>query len=60
VIRLDNISKQHGHRILFIEASMELHKGEKVGLVGASSTRSRMSSRPPPVRASGMKSRSAA
>src|SRR6478609_1200685 len=34
MIRLDNISKQNGHQILFIEASAVLHKGEKVGLVG--------------------------
>ena len=34
MIRLDNISKQHGHQLLFIEASMVLQKGEKVGLVG--------------------------
>ena len=34
MIRLDNISKQHGHQILFIEASMSLQKGEKAGLVG--------------------------
>ena len=34
MIRLDNISKQNGHQILFIEASVALHKGEKVGLVG--------------------------
>src|SRR6201995_3925273 len=34
MIRLDNISKQHGHQILFIEASAALQKGEKVGLVG--------------------------
>jgi ATPase subunit of ABC transporter with duplicated ATPase domains len=34
VIRLDNISLQHGQQILFIEASLALHKGEKVGLVG--------------------------
>src|SRR3977135_3993689 len=32
--RLDNISKQNGHQILFIDASMGLQKGEKVGLVG--------------------------
>src|SRR6185436_18425365 len=32
--RLDNISKQHGHQILFIDASMGIQKGEKVGLVG--------------------------
>jgi ATPase subunit of ABC transporter with duplicated ATPase domains len=34
MIRLDNISKQNGHHLLFIEASAALQKGEKVGLVG--------------------------
>jgi ATPase subunit of ABC transporter with duplicated ATPase domains len=34
MIRLDNISKQQGHHILFIEASAALQKGEKAGLVG--------------------------
>jgi ATPase subunit of ABC transporter with duplicated ATPase domains len=34
MIRLDGISKQNGHQILFIEASAALNKGEKVGLVG--------------------------
>jgi ATPase subunit of ABC transporter with duplicated ATPase domains len=34
MIRLDNISKQIGHQILFIEASAALQKGEKAGLVG--------------------------
>jgi len=34
MIRLDSISKQHGHQILFIDAAMGLQKGEKVGLVG--------------------------
>jgi ATPase subunit of ABC transporter with duplicated ATPase domains len=34
MIRLDNISKQSGTRLLFIEASAALHRGEKVGLVG--------------------------
>src|SRR5216684_3120358 len=34
MIRLDNISKQQGHQLLFIEASAALNKGEKVGLVG--------------------------
>src|ERR1700753_794688 len=34
MIRLDNISKQNGHQILFIDASMGINKGEKVGLVG--------------------------
>src|SRR5258707_4393878 len=32
--RLDNVSKQVGHQILFIEASAALQKGEKIGLVG--------------------------
>src|SRR3982751_697439 len=34
MIRLDSISKQNGHQILFIEASAVLNKGEKGGLVG--------------------------
>ena len=34
MIRLDNVSKQVGHQILFIEASAALQRGEKVGLVG--------------------------
>src|SRR6185369_7494763 len=34
MIRLDNISKQNGHHLLFIEASATLQRGEKVGLVG--------------------------
>ncbi|RKG96578.1 ABC transporter ATP-binding protein [Corallococcus praedator] len=34
MIRLDNIGKQHGQQLLFVEASAALHKGEKVGLVG--------------------------
>ena len=34
MIRLDNISKQHGHQLLFIDASMGIQRGEKVGLVG--------------------------
>jgi len=34
MIRLDNISKQNGHQLLFIDASMGIQKGEKVGLVG--------------------------
>src|ERR1700691_3880613 len=37
MIRLENISKQNGHQILFIEASAALQKGEKVGLVGPNS-----------------------
>jgi ATPase subunit of ABC transporter with duplicated ATPase domains len=34
MIRLENISKQNGRQIVFIEASASLQKGEKVGLVG--------------------------
>jgi ATPase subunit of ABC transporter with duplicated ATPase domains len=34
VVRLDAISMQHGHQILFVEASAVVHRGEKVGLVG--------------------------
>jgi ATPase subunit of ABC transporter with duplicated ATPase domains len=34
VIRLDNIGKQHGHQLLFMEASAQVNRGEKVGLVG--------------------------
>ena len=34
VIRLDNISKQHGPQILFVDASAAIQRGEKIGLVG--------------------------
>ena len=34
MIRLDNVSKQNGHQILYIEASAALNRGEKIGLVG--------------------------
>jgi ATPase subunit of ABC transporter with duplicated ATPase domains len=34
MIRIDNVSKQNSHRILFIEASAALQKSEKIGLVG--------------------------
>ena len=34
MIRLENISKQNGKQIVFIDASAALQKGEKVGLVG--------------------------
>src|SRR5882757_11073744 len=34
MIRLDSISKQNGHQIVFIEASAVLQRGEKTGLVG--------------------------
>ena len=33
MIRLENISKQNGKQILFIEASAALLRGEKIGLV---------------------------
>ncbi len=34
MIRLENISKQNSHQLLFIETSAALLRGEKVGLVG--------------------------
>ncbi|SMH62102.1 ABC-F family ATP-binding cassette domain-containing protein [Azospirillum agricola] len=34
MIRFDNISKHNSHRILFLDASAALNRGEKVGLVG--------------------------
>jgi ATPase subunit of ABC transporter with duplicated ATPase domains len=34
MIRLDNISKQNGARLIFIEATAALQRGEKIGLVG--------------------------
>ena len=34
MIRLDNIGKQNGKQLVFIEASAALLKGEKIGLVG--------------------------
>ena len=34
MIRLDNISKQKGRQLLFIEATAALQRGEKIGLVG--------------------------
>lgn len=34
MIRFDNITKQNSHRILFLEASAALNRGEKIGLVG--------------------------
>jgi ATPase subunit of ABC transporter with duplicated ATPase domains len=34
MIRLDNIGKQNGRQIVFIEASAVLNRGEKAGLVG--------------------------
>ncbi len=34
MIKLENISKQNGKQIVFIEASAALQRGEKVGLVG--------------------------
>ena len=34
MISLTHITRQHGHKILFIDASFQLDPGEKVGLVG--------------------------
>ena len=34
VIRLDNISKQHGPQVLFVDASAAIQRGERIGLVG--------------------------
>ncbi|MCW2246626.1 ATPase subunit of ABC transporter with duplicated ATPase domains [Azospirillum fermentarium] len=34
MIRFENVSKHNSHRILFLEASAALNRGEKVGLVG--------------------------
>jgi ATPase subunit of ABC transporter with duplicated ATPase domains len=34
MLRLDNVSKSHGQQILFIETSMSVFAGDKVGLVG--------------------------
>ncbi len=34
MIRLDSISKRHGKQILFLEASVSVNFGEKIGLVG--------------------------
>lgn len=34
MIRLDTISKQNGQRLVFVETSAALQKGEKIGLVG--------------------------
>ena len=34
MIRLDSVSKQHGSQILFLDASMGVFRGEKIGLVG--------------------------
>jgi ATPase subunit of ABC transporter with duplicated ATPase domains len=34
MIRLDQITKQYGRQILFLETGAAIHRGEKVGLVG--------------------------
>jgi ATPase subunit of ABC transporter with duplicated ATPase domains len=34
MIRIESLSKQNGHQILYVEASAALNRGEKVGLVG--------------------------
>jgi ATPase subunit of ABC transporter with duplicated ATPase domains len=35
MVELSNITKQHGSQVLFLEASLKINPGEKVGLVGA-------------------------
>ncbi len=35
MVELSNITKQHGSQVLFLDASMKVNPGEKVGLVGA-------------------------
>jgi ATPase subunit of ABC transporter with duplicated ATPase domains len=35
MISLSKVTRQHGHRVLFIDANFQLDPGEKVGLVGA-------------------------
>ena len=35
MINLSNITRQHGHRVLFVDTSFQLDPGDKVGLVGA-------------------------
>jgi ATPase subunit of ABC transporter with duplicated ATPase domains len=34
MIRIESVSKQNGHQILFVEASAAMNRGEKIGLVG--------------------------
>ena len=34
MIRIDSVSKQNGHQILYVEASAAFNRGEKIGLVG--------------------------
>jgi ATPase subunit of ABC transporter with duplicated ATPase domains len=34
MIRIESVSKQNGHQILYVEASAAFNKGEKIGLVG--------------------------
>src|SRR4051794_21282293 len=34
MVHLTNISKQYGPQILFVDASLQINTGEKVGLVG--------------------------
>src|SRR5205809_4673405 len=34
MISFNNVSKQHGKQVLFVDASFQLNPGEKVGLVG--------------------------
>ncbi len=44
MIRIENISKSNSHRILYIEASAALNRGEKIGLAGRTERERRPSS----------------
>jgi ATPase subunit of ABC transporter with duplicated ATPase domains len=35
VIQLDKVAKRHGGQILYVDASLAVFRGEKVGLIGA-------------------------
>ena len=34
MLQLDSVSKRHGSQILFIDASLAVFRGERVGLIG--------------------------
>ena len=34
MITLSGINKRHGHQVLFVDASLQLNPGERVGLTG--------------------------
>jgi len=41
MISFSNINKQYGKQLLFVDASFQLHPGEKVGLVGPNGAENR-------------------